>query len=66
MVRISFTPGAAVAMKSNVRATGPIRPSSGILSWSRRYSFSEASVSMDIAHRLGCSSRASKAVSPAS
>ena len=66
MVRISFTPGAAVAMKSKVRATGPIRPNSGILSWRLRYSLSEASVSMDIAHRLGWSSRASNAVSPAS
>ena len=32
-VRISFTPGAALATKSNVRASGPIRATSGSLSW---------------------------------
>ena len=42
--RISFTPGAASATKSNVRASGPMRPTSGTLTNSRRYSRSESSV----------------------
>ena len=66
MVRISFTPGAALAMKSKVRASGPILARSGIFSWRLRYSLSDSSVFIDMAQRLGWSSRAANAVSPAS
>ena len=53
MVRISFTPGAALATKSKVRASGPRRATNGIFSWRLRYSFSDSSVSIDIAKRPG-------------
>src|SRR5688572_21106135 len=53
-------------MKSKVRASGPIRDSSGTLSWRLRYSLSDSSVSIDIAHSDGCTSRALNAVGPAS
>ena len=52
-VRISFTPGAAVATKSNIFATGPIRPSTGTLRFSFRYSWSDASVCMVIPNTPG-------------
>jgi len=48
-VRISFTPGAAVATKSNARASGPIRPNTGTRACTLRYSRSDASVSICIA-----------------
>ena len=54
IVRISFTPGAAVATNSSTRASGPSRPSTGTLRFSRRYSCSDASVSIDIARTPGC------------
>ena len=53
MVRISFTPGAAVATKSNTLASGPTRPGNGSLRLRRRYSWSDASVSMAMAQRAG-------------
>ena len=52
-VRISFTPGAALATKSNVRARGPMRASSGSFSCSFRYSLSDSSVSIDMSQRPG-------------
>ena len=55
-VRISFTPGAALATKSKVRARGPMRASSGSLSWRLRYSLSDSSVSIDMAKRSGWTS----------
>ena len=48
-VRISFTPGAAVATKSNARAIGPMRPNTGTRACTLRYSRSDASVSICIA-----------------
>jgi hypothetical protein len=52
-VRISFTPGAAVATKSKALAIGPIRPGMGTFRWRRTYSLSDASVSMAMAHTPG-------------
>ncbi len=65
-MRISFTPGAALATKSNVRASGPILAMSGIFSWRLRYSLSESSVFIDIANRPGRTSRSLNAVGPVS
>ena len=61
-VRISRTPGAAAARKSNALATGPMRPTIGIRSCSLRYSRSAASVSMDMANSFGCTSRSLNAM----
>ncbi len=61
-VMISRTPGAAVARKSKALATGPIRPTIGMCSWSFRYSRSDASVSMVMAKRPGWTSRSLNAV----
>jgi hypothetical protein len=55
-VRISFTPGAAVATKSNIFATGPSRASNGSFSCNLRYSRSDSSVFIAMAYRLGCTS----------
>src|SRR5207248_4503555 len=55
-MRISRTPGAAVATNSKARASGPMRPTTGTRRKSRRYSRSDASVSIDMAHRRGCTS----------
>ncbi len=66
MMSTSFTPGAAWATKSKLRASGPMRASTGTLSWRRRYSFSDSSVCIDMAKRLGATSRASKCVGPTS
>ena len=63
-MRISFTPGAAVATKSRLLASGPMRASSGMRSWSLRYSWSDSSVSIVMANRPGTTSRGSKAVGP--
>ena len=52
-VRISRTPGAAVATKSKALARGPMRPTTGICRLRRRYSRSDASVSIDMAHNRG-------------
>ena len=52
-MRISRTPGAAVATKSKALASGPMRPTTGMRSWSLRYSRSDASVSMVMAKRPG-------------
>src|SRR4051794_38285101 len=57
IVRISFTPGAAVATKSRTRASGPMRPMTGTRRLRRRYSCSEASVSIAIASTPGWISR---------
>ena len=48
-----MTPGAASATKSNVLASGPMRPSNGIFTNSRRYSRSASSVFIVIADRFG-------------
>ncbi len=53
MVRISFTPGAAVATKSNTLASGPTRPGIGTRRFRRRYSWSDSSVSMAMADSPG-------------
>ncbi len=53
IVRISFTPGAAVATKSRARASGPMRPMTGTCRLRRRYSCSDASVSIAIASTPG-------------
>ena len=65
-MRISRTPGAAVATKSNALANGPMRPTTGIRRLSLRYSRSDASVSIDMAHSPGRTSRAAKFVGPVS
>ena len=52
-VRISFTPGAAVATKSSTRASGPSRPSTGTRRLSLRYSLSDSSVRIAIAKTPG-------------
>ena len=65
-VRISRTPGAAVARKSNALATGPMRPTIGTCSWSLRYSRSDASVSMVMAKRPGWTSFSLNAIGGAS
>ena len=65
-MRISRTPGAAVATKSNALASGPMRPTTGIRSWSFRYSRSDASVSMVMANRPGRTSVSVKPVGGAS
>ncbi len=57
-------PGAAVATKSKARATGPIRPTTGTRTIARRYSRSDASVSIDIAVRPGATRRPSNGVGP--
>src|SRR3954471_10213398 len=59
-VRISLTPGAAVATKSNARAMGPMRPNTGTRACTLRYSRSEDSVSICIANTPGCTWRGSK------
>jgi hypothetical protein len=59
-VTISLTPGAADATKSNILARGPTRATSGSLSCWEMYWRSDASVSMDMAHRSGITSRSSK------
>src|SRR5436190_14860347 len=66
MVRTSFTPGAACATKSKVLASGPIRATRGTFSCRRRYSFSDSSVCIDMAKRLGAISLGVKSVSPTS
>ena len=65
-MRISRTPGAAVATKSKALARGPMRPTTGMRRLSRRYSRSDASVSIDMAHSDGNTSRAAKLVGPVS
>src|SRR5713101_5584746 len=59
-VRISFTPGAAVATKSKTRASGPRRPSTGTRACTLRYSRNEASVFICIANTPGCTCWGSK------
>src|SRR5829696_5255380 len=59
-VRISLTPGAAVATKSNARAIGPMRPNTGTRACTFRYSRSDDSVSICIANTPGCTWRGSK------
>ena len=49
-----MTPGAAVATKSNARASGPMRPNTGTRGCTLRYSRSDASVSIGIANTPGC------------
>ena len=61
-----MTPGAASATKSNVLASGPMRPSSGIFTNSRRYSRSESSVFIVIANRFGATSVGSNSSVPTS
>ena len=56
-MRISRTPGAAVATKSKAFATGPIRPITGTRAIIFKYSLSEASVSIDIAVSRALTSR---------
>ena len=53
IVRISLTPGAAVATKSSARASGPRRPRIGTRMLSFRYSRSDASVSIAMARTPG-------------
>src|SRR3954451_15035464 len=59
-VRISFTPGAAVATKSKARAMGPMRPKTGTRACTLRYSRNDASVSICIANTPGWTWRGSK------
>src|SRR6478752_2410980 len=66
MVRISFTPGAAVATKSSMPASGPSRPMIGTRRLSRRYSARLASVSIAISEIPGTTSRGLKLILPAS
>ena len=61
-MRISRTPGAAVARKSKALATGPIRPTMGIWSCILRYSRSDASVSIVMAKSPGWTSFSLNAV----
>ena len=65
-MRISRTPGAAVATKSKALASGPMRPTTGMRSCSLRYSRSDASVSIDIDQTPGAISRGVKSVGGAS
>src|SRR5436305_7403114 len=65
-MRISRTPGAAVATNSKARASGPMRPTTGTRRLSRRYSRSDASVSIDIVDSLGSTSAGWKPVWPVS
>ncbi len=52
-VRISRTPGAAVATKSKARASGPRRPNTGTRACTFRYSRSDASVSICMTNTPG-------------
>src|SRR5829696_1126462 len=59
-VRISLTPGAAVVTISLKRTIGPMRPNTGTLACTLRYSRSDDSVSICVANTPGCTCRGSK------